>query len=189
LRPVVAVPARNEAERLPTLLSALAQQTWLFAANKLLDVVVVLNNCDDHSAEIVNVASTRHDGLRLHVVDVRFPPPWRISVGSRKRGRFWGAVLPTLPPLMAAENGPKKTVPNYGVPIAATDAAPLPAVAPPALTAPSVPPPALAIPAPHSSELKKIHTIIIRSEGSEQTATSAAAVTHNATSARAPGTR
>ena len=84
MRPVVAVPARNEAERLPTLLSALAQQTWLFAANKLLDVVVVLNNCDDHSAEIVNVASTRHDGLRLHVVDVRFPPPWA-HVGSARR--------------------------------------------------------------------------------------------------------
>jgi hypothetical protein len=84
LRPVVAVPARNEAERLPTLLSALAKQTWLFAANKLLDVVVVLNDCDDHSAEIVNVASTRHDGLRLHVVDVRFPPPWA-HVGSARR--------------------------------------------------------------------------------------------------------
>ena len=84
LRPVVAVPARNEAERLPTLLSALAQQTWLFAANKLLDVVVVLNNCDDHSAEIVNVASTRHDGLQLHVVEVRFPPPWA-HVGSARR--------------------------------------------------------------------------------------------------------
>jgi Glycosyl transferase family 2 len=84
LRPVVAVPARNEAKRLPTLLSALAQQTWLFAANKLLDVVVVLNNCDDHSAEIVSVASTRHDGLRLHVVNVRFPPPWA-HVGSARR--------------------------------------------------------------------------------------------------------
>ena len=84
MRPVVAVPARNEAERLPTLLSALAKQTWLFAANTLLDVVVVLNNCDDHSAEIVNMASTRHDGLRLHVVDVRFPPPWA-HVGSARR--------------------------------------------------------------------------------------------------------
>jgi hypothetical protein len=77
------------AERLPTLLSALAQQTWLFAANKLLDVVVVLNNCDDHSAEIVNVASTRHDGLRLHVVDVRFPPPWA-HVGSARRSPWSG---------------------------------------------------------------------------------------------------
>ena len=67
-----------------TLLSALTQQTWLFAANELLDVVVVLNNCDDHSAEIVKVASTRHDGLRLHVVVVRFPPPWA-HVGSARR--------------------------------------------------------------------------------------------------------
>jgi hypothetical protein len=84
LRPVVAVPARNEAKRLPTLLSALAQQTWVSATNQPLDVVVVLNNCHDHSAEIVKVASTRHDGLRLHVVDVRFPLPWA-HVGSARR--------------------------------------------------------------------------------------------------------
>jgi hypothetical protein len=38
----------------------------------------------DHSAEIVDVASTRHGGLRLHVVDVRFPPPWA-HVGSARR--------------------------------------------------------------------------------------------------------
>jgi hypothetical protein len=124
--------------------------------------------------------------------DARPSPRWRLVIAVLAglgvvsafvyRAVFWGAVLPTLPPLMAAENGPKKTVPNYGVPIAATDAAPL-------LTAPPVPPPALAIPAPHSLEPKKIHTIIIRSEGSEQTATSAPALTHNATSARAPGTR
>ena len=43
--------------------------------------------------------------------------------------------------------------------------------------------------ASHSSEPKKIHTIIIRSDGSEQTDNSAAAVAHSATSARAPGTR
>jgi hypothetical protein len=105
------------------------------------------------------------------------------------RAVFWGAALPTLPPLMAAENGPKKIVPNYGVPIAPRDAAPLPAVEPPAPTAASVPPPALAIPASHSSEPKKVHTIIIRSDRSEQIDTSAAAVTHSATSPRAPGTR
>ena len=44
----------------------------------------VLNDCDDHSAEIVNVASTRHDGLQLHVVDVWFPLPWA-HVGSARR--------------------------------------------------------------------------------------------------------
>src|SRR5690349_19631933 len=84
LRPVVAVPARNEAERLPTLLSALAHQTWLLAANERLDVVVVLNNCNDHSADIVNAASTHDDGLRLHVLNVHFPPPWA-HVGSARR--------------------------------------------------------------------------------------------------------
>jgi superfamily II DNA/RNA helicase len=36
------------------------------------------------SGKIVNVASTRHDGLRLHVVVVRFPPPWA-HVGSARR--------------------------------------------------------------------------------------------------------
>jgi hypothetical protein len=152
------------------------------------------------------------------------------------RAVFEGALLPTFPPLMAAENGPKKIVLNYGdarpsnssqtsmvsagssekfvsrwpadnqeppktapispnpsaprsgVPIAPAAAAPPPAVAPPALTAPSWPPP---VPAPvlalHSSEPKKIHAVIIRSDGSEQTDTSAAAVAHSATSARAPG--
>jgi hypothetical protein len=152
------------------------------------------------------------------------------------RAVFERALLPTLPPLMAAENGPKKIVLNYGdvrpsnssqtsmasagssekfvsrwpadnqeppktapispnpsaprpdVPIAPAAAAPPPAVASPALTAPSVPPPVPApVPAPHSSEPKKIHTVIIRSDGSEQTDTSAAAVAHSATSARAPG--
>jgi hypothetical protein len=90
---------------------------------------------------------------------------------------------------MAGTLARKKIVPNYGVPIAPRDAAPLPAVEPPAPTAASVPPPALAIPASHSSEPKKVHTIIIRSDRSEQIDTSAAAVTHSATSPRAPGTR
>jgi hypothetical protein len=141
------------------------------------------------------------------------------------RAVFERALLPTLPPLMAAENGPKKIVLNYGdarpsnssqtsmvsagssekfvsrwpadnqeppssnpgtlrpaVPIALATSAPPPAVPPLALSAPS-------LPASHSSEPKKIHTIIIRSDGSEQTDNSAAAVAHSATSARAPRTR
>jgi hypothetical protein len=135
-----------------------------------------------------------------------------------------GALLPTLPPLMAADNGAKKIVPNYvdtrtsnssqtstvsagssekfvsrwpadnqespktalvssdpstvrlAVPIAHAASAPPPAVPPP-VTAPFVP----------ASEPKKVHTIIIRSDGSERTDPSAAA--HSATSARAPSTR
>ena len=68
------------------------------------------------------------------------------------------------------------------VPIARAASAPPPAVTPRRLAASSVP-------ASHSSEPKKVHTIIIRSDWSEQTDTSAAAVAHSATSARAPGTR
>ena len=62
-----------------------------------------------------------------------------------------------------------------------------PAVAPPALTTPSLPPPA--VPAPHSSEPKKIHTVIIRSDGSEQTAISAVAAAYSATNTRAPAAK
>ena len=150
------------------------------------------------------------------------------------RAVFGGAVLPALPPLIEAENGPNKNVPNYGdarpsnssqsagssekfvsrwpadiqeppktapispnpsapppsalgsgavAPIAPAPAAPPPAVAPPATA--SVPPPA-PVPAPPSSEPKKIHTVIIRSDGSGQTDTSAAAAPHSTTSATAP---
>ena len=172
-------------------------------------------------------------------------PRWRLAMVIAVLGLAWlgvasafsyravlggAALLPTLPPLVAAENGPKEIVPNYGdartsnssqtsmvsvgssekfvsrwpadnqeppktalissdpstlrpaVPIARAASAPAPAVTPPAVTAPSVP-------ASHSSEPKKVHTIIIRSDGSEQTDTSAAAVAHSATSARTPGTR
>ena len=172
-------------------------------------------------------------------------PRWRLVMVIAVLGLAWlgvasafsyravfggGALLPTLPPLVAAENGPKEIVPNYGdartsnssqastvsvgssekfvarwpadnqeppktalissdpstlrpaVPIARAASAPAPAVTPPAVTAPSVP-------ASQSSEPKKVHTIIIRSDGSEQTDTSAAAVAHSATSARTPGTR
>jgi cell division septation protein DedD len=48
-----------------------------------------------------------------------------------------------------------------------------------------VPPPA-PVPAPPSSEPKKIHTVIIRSDGSGQTDTSAAAAPHSTTSTTAP---
>jgi hypothetical protein len=152
------------------------------------------------------------------------------------RAVFGRAVLPALPPLIEAENGPNKNVPNYGdarpsnssqtsitsagssekfvsrwpadiqepakktapispnptpppsalgsgavAPIAPVPAAPPPAVAPPATA--SVPPPA---PVPPSSEPKKIHTVIIRSDGSGQTDTSAAAAPRSTTSTTAP---
>lgn len=71
--PVVAVPARNEVERLPSLLQALARQTWLKRSGRRLDVIVVLNNCDDGSAEVADAARTIYPGLRLEVIEVELP--------------------------------------------------------------------------------------------------------------------
>ena len=53
IEPIVCVPARNEAERLPCLLQALQEQTWLGAHKRLLRTVLVLNNCDDDLRAVV----------------------------------------------------------------------------------------------------------------------------------------
>lgn len=84
LRPVIAIPAKNEAERLPKLLAALARQTWLSTSPRPLDVIVVLNNCDDHSADAIDAAAKRHNALRIEVTNVRFPPP-AAHVGTARR--------------------------------------------------------------------------------------------------------
>ena len=73
LHPIVAIPAKNEAERLPRLVAALAAQSWLADRDRTLDVVLVLNNCRDESAALVAAAAPRHPQLRLHVVEVDFP--------------------------------------------------------------------------------------------------------------------
>lgn len=84
LRPVVAIPAKNEAKRLPKLLAALARQTWLSTSLCPLDVIVVLNNCDDDSADVVDAAAKHHAALRVDVTNIRFPPPWA-HVGTARR--------------------------------------------------------------------------------------------------------
>jgi hypothetical protein len=50
--PIVAIPARNEAERLPSLLKALSAQSWFKAHHISLRVVIVLNNCHDASVRV-----------------------------------------------------------------------------------------------------------------------------------------
>ena len=88
--------------------------------------------------------------LALSFYDARPSPRWRRVMVIAMLGLAWlgvasafsyfavfGGVLPTLPPLVPADNGPKEIVPNYGVPIAPAAAAPPPAVTPPAVTAPS----------------------------------------------------
>lgn len=73
-QPVVVVPARNEEALLPRLLEALSRQTLLRRLPKPLDVVILLNNTDDRSSEIVTSVAARMPGIRLTVSDVRLPP-------------------------------------------------------------------------------------------------------------------
>lgn len=77
----VCVPARNEAERLPALLEALADQDW----SETICVLVAINNTSDKSMEAVALAQARHVGrLNIHVVSAYFPPELA-HAGSARR--------------------------------------------------------------------------------------------------------
>ncbi|MEH3118041.1 MAG: glycosyltransferase [Methylorubrum populi] len=67
---IVCVPARNEAERLPRLLRALAAQED-FSATAPLKVVVLANNCGDGTVEAVRAleAAGALDGLALRLIE------------------------------------------------------------------------------------------------------------------------
>jgi hypothetical protein len=76
------VPARNEDERLPILLDALAVQTVVGRV----PVALCINNSTDGTAAAAASASTRHTGrLELHIEECAFPPP-QANAGSA-RGR------------------------------------------------------------------------------------------------------
>lgn len=83
MRPIVAVPARNEEERLPRLLRALEDQT-VARERDALDVVVVLNNTRDNSRRVLEAAALACRRLRLDIVETVYPP--RLAhVGSARR--------------------------------------------------------------------------------------------------------
>jgi len=81
--PVVAVPARNEEQRLPELIKALGRQTVASVANPL-NVVIVLNNTTDRSRETVLEAMDAVSTLKIDLVDVEYPPHLA-HVGSARR--------------------------------------------------------------------------------------------------------
>jgi glycosyltransferase involved in cell wall biosynthesis len=82
--PRVAVPARNEAGRLHTLLRSLAGQSWQRLSGSALPVIVVLNNCDDGSRALLDELVPVFPSLDLSVVDVQFEPH-EAHVGSARR--------------------------------------------------------------------------------------------------------
>ncbi|HUN97801.1 MAG TPA: glycosyltransferase [Bradyrhizobium sp.] len=84
IEPIVCVPARNEAKRLPHLLRSLRQQTWLRENTKSLRTVIVLNNCDDDSASILRRIVGELPQLSVHLIERRFAPR-HAHVGSARR--------------------------------------------------------------------------------------------------------
>lgn len=84
LVPVVAVPARNEAERLPNLLKALDRQEPWSALKLPLLVVLVINNTTDGSASIVRQVSDSLSNIALHVTEATFASNIA-HVGSARR--------------------------------------------------------------------------------------------------------
>lgn len=79
-RIAVCVPARNEAERLPRFLEALAHQTVQDAV-----IVVALNNTRDQSREAVDAACVQHPQLKVVVDEVSFAPPDAHAGSARRR--------------------------------------------------------------------------------------------------------
>ena len=82
--PIVAVPAKNEAERLPALLNALARQTWIERHERPLRVVLALNNCSDGSASVARAFEGTESRLSLTIEEVVFAAPVA-HVGSGRR--------------------------------------------------------------------------------------------------------
>lgn len=86
----VCVPARDEEERLPVLLAALAEQSW----PGVIRVVVALNNTVDASRTVIAEARAAFEGrLHLHVEDVAFPPELAHAGSARRLAMDTGLSL------------------------------------------------------------------------------------------------
>jgi hypothetical protein len=83
LQPIVAIPARNEVERLPRLLYALNNQDWS-SGSDLLPVVLVINNTSDGSADVVAGLQSSLTKLSVRIVQVDFGAE-NAHVGSARR--------------------------------------------------------------------------------------------------------
>jgi hypothetical protein len=77
---VVCVPARNEAERLPRLIQALARQTLQGIA-----VLVALNNTTDQSLGVIRSACLRHPALKVIVNEATFAAADAHAGSARRR--------------------------------------------------------------------------------------------------------
>jgi cellulose synthase/poly-beta-1,6-N-acetylglucosamine synthase-like glycosyltransferase len=83
---VVAIPARNEADRIGACLAALAQQT--LARSRIAAVVIYANNCTDSTAAIARNTCLP---FALEVVEATLPPNYS-HVGYARRGASNAAI-------------------------------------------------------------------------------------------------
>ena len=104
----VVVPARDEEARLPALVDALAAQRTAAGGpwpEGHVEVLVLLNNCSDGSAEALGAAARRHPALTVRTASVALPAPeahvgrarqWLFDAAyARLAGRPGGLVLTT----------------------------------------------------------------------------------------------
>lgn len=80
----MAVPARNEEERLGALIAALDRQTIHAASGPPTPVIVVLNNCTDRSAEAARRAAEHAPAIALSLIEVELPPE-QAHAGAARR--------------------------------------------------------------------------------------------------------
>ncbi|MGB3293923.1 MAG: glycosyltransferase [Phormidesmis sp.] len=83
----VVVPIRNEAEHLPTVVKALAQQVdeQGHPVNPhSYEVLILANNCSDDSAAIAHSLQKEYSALQLHIVEVTLPKA-EAHIGTARR--------------------------------------------------------------------------------------------------------
>lgn len=101
LNPILAIPARNEEDRLPSLFASLAAQDWQRYHNRPLSVVMVLNNCTDGSRYAVKRAMEQYKTLAITLIEEHFEAD-KAHVGSARRLAMETALASVSDPALTA---------------------------------------------------------------------------------------
>ncbi len=75
-RASVAIPVRNEAQNLPAVIRALANQVdkqGNLLGRSTYEILVLANNCTDNTVEVVKQLSAHYPALQLHAIEVSIP--------------------------------------------------------------------------------------------------------------------
>jgi GT2 family glycosyltransferase len=118
-RCVVAIPAKDEVERLPACLDALARQTGGSGASLRgggFAVVLFANNCRDGTAELARKIASRLP-YRLHIIEEDLSHPF--AHAGEARGRAMDAALallaesPAVSPVILTTDADSRVGPNW----------------------------------------------------------------------------